>query len=75
MDLITDNKKAYLKKVEDLTRWCQDNNLLLSVTKTKELKVDFGKKQGRNYIPLTINRSSVERVNSFKYVVSTSQRA
>ncbi len=36
--LITDNnEKAYLKEVEGLTRWCQDNNLLLNVSKTKEL--------------------------------------
>ncbi len=49
--LITDNsEKAYLKEVEDLTRWCQDNNLLLNVRKTKELIVDFGKKQERNYV-------------------------
>ena len=67
--LITDNnEKAYLKEVEDLTRWCQVNNLLLNVSKTKELIVDFGKKQGRNYAPLNINGSSVERVDSFKYL-------
>ena len=32
------------------------------------LKVDFGKKQRRNYAPLDINRSLVERVDSFKYL-------
>ncbi len=48
--LITDNnEKAYLKEVEGLTCWCQDNKLLLNVSKTRELIVDFGKKQGRNY--------------------------
>ncbi len=31
--------------------------------------VDFGMKQGRNYTPLNlINGSSVERVDSFKYL-------
>lgn len=67
MGLITDNnEKASLKELEDLTHWCQDNNLLLNVSKTKELIVDFGKKQGKSYSPLNINRSSVERVDSFK---------
>lgn len=48
--MITDNnEKTNLKQVEDLIRWCQDNSLLLKVSKTKELIVDFGKKQGRNY--------------------------
>ncbi len=31
----------YLKEVEGLTHWCQHNNLLLNVSKTKELIVDF----------------------------------
>ena len=45
--LITDNnEKAYLKEVEDLTCWCQDNNLLLNISKTTELIVDF--RQGRS---------------------------
>lgn len=58
VDLITNNnEKVYLKELEDLTRWCQDNYVLLNVYKTKELKVDFGKKKGRNYAPLNINRS------------------
>ncbi len=62
------NEKAYLKEVKGLTHWCQDNNFLLNISKTKELIVDFGKKQGRNYAPLNINGSSVERVDSFKYL-------
>lgn len=42
LGLITDNnEKAYLKEVEDLTQWCQDSNLLLNVSKTKEMIVDF----------------------------------
>ncbi len=69
MGLITDNnEKAYLKEVEGLTHWCQDNNLFLNISKTKELIVDFGKKQGRNYAPPNINGPSVERVDSFKHL-------
>lgn len=41
--LITDNsEKTYLREVEDLTCCCQDNKLLLNVSKTKELIVDLG---------------------------------
>ncbi len=65
--LITDNnEKANLKEAECLALWCQDNNLLLNVS--KELIMDFGKKQGRKHAPLNINGSSVERVDSFKYL-------
>ena len=31
----------YRKEVELLTRWCKDNNLLLNVSKTKEVVVSF----------------------------------
>ncbi len=67
--LITDNnEKAYLKEVDDLIRCCQDNNLLLNVSKTKELMVDFGKKQGRTTSLLILMVSSVERADSFVYL-------
>ena len=36
--------------------------VLLNVSKTKELIVDFGKKQGRDYTRFNISRSSVERL-------------
>ncbi|KAK3509648.1 hypothetical protein QTP70_008082 [Hemibagrus guttatus] len=52
----------------DMVTWCQDNNLLLKVSKTKELIVDFSTKQERNYQPLIINGTLVERVDSFRYL-------
>ncbi|XP_036379236.1 olfactory receptor 1509-like [Megalops cyprinoides] len=39
---ITDgDKSAYRAEVRALTSWCQDNNLLLNVSKIKELIVDY----------------------------------
>jgi hypothetical protein len=55
--LTTDkDKRAYREEVRDLAVWCQDNNLPLNVSKTKELIVDYRK------------RSEVERVESFKFL-------
>ncbi len=51
-----------------LTSWCQDNCLSLNVSKTKELIVDFRKRQQRPYTPLMISGTPVERVSSFKYL-------
>ncbi len=67
--LISDNdEKAYMKEMADLSLWCQDNSLLMSVATTKELIVDFGRaQQQRTYTPLRINGTIVERVSSFKY--------
>ncbi len=48
LGLISNNDEtAYLGEVERLTSWCQDNCLSLNVSKTKELIVDFRKRQQR----------------------------
>ncbi len=68
LGLISNNgETAYLDEVERLTSWCQDS-LSLNVSKTKELIVDFRKRQQRPYTPLMISGTPVERVSSFKYL-------
>ncbi|KAK3521253.1 hypothetical protein QTP70_001550 [Hemibagrus guttatus] len=67
--LISDNNEAaYLKEIRILENWCQRNNLLLNINKTKELIVDFSTKQERNYQTPVINESPVERVDRFRYL-------
>ncbi len=69
LGLINNNDEAaYLHEVERLTSWCQDNCLSLNVSKTKELIVDFRKRQQQPYTPLMISGTPVERVSSFKYL-------
>ncbi len=69
LGLINNNyETAYLGEVERLTSWCQDNCLSLNVSKTKELIVDFRKRQQWPYTPLMISGTPVERVSSFKYL-------
>ncbi len=69
LGLISNNDEAaYLDEVERLTSWCQDNCLSLNVSKTKELIMDFRKRQQRPYTPLMISGTPVERVSSFKYL-------
>ena len=44
--LINDNDEtAYKEEVRDLSVWCQDKNLSLNVSKTKELIVDYRKRR------------------------------
>ncbi|KAI3375348.1 hypothetical protein L3Q82_021842, partial [Scortum barcoo] len=43
------------REVRALTSWCQDNNLQLNVSKTKELIVDFRRRQREEHAPLSIN--------------------
>ncbi len=66
--LITDNDEtAYREEVSTLTKWCQENHLSLNIDKTKELVVDY-RRQSREHTPITIDKTPVERVNSFKFL-------
>ncbi|KAK1800230.1 hypothetical protein P4O66_000274 [Electrophorus voltai] len=68
MGLISDNnERAYLEEVKHLENWCQENNLFLIISKTKECIVDCSKKQERHYQPVRIKGTMVERVDSFRY--------
>ncbi len=66
--LITDNNEtAYREEVSTLTKWCQENHLSLNIDKTKELVVDY-RRQSREHTPITIDKTPVERVSSFKFL-------
>ncbi|KAI3358187.1 hypothetical protein L3Q82_003181 [Scortum barcoo] len=49
--LITGDDQTANTEVRALTSWCQDNNLHLNVSKTKELMVDFRKEAERGTRP------------------------
>lgn len=55
--LISNNDEtAYLEEIKNLETWCQENNFLLNVSKTKEMIVDFSTKQKRrNYQPIMLS--------------------
>uniref|UniRef100_A0A4W5L6E0 Reverse transcriptase domain-containing protein n=1 Tax=Hucho hucho TaxID=62062 RepID=A0A4W5L6E0_9TELE len=58
--LITNNDEtAYREEVRALGVWCQENNLSLNVSKTKEMIVDF-RKQEREHPPIHIEGTVVE---------------
>lgn len=73
--LISDNNEsAYRTEIKHLMDWSEHSNLKLNTGKTKELIVDFGRKQQRNLQPICVNGAQVERVDSFKYLgVHTTQ--
>ena len=56
--LITDDNVATYREGRDLAVWCEDKNLSLNISKTKELIVDYRKRIG----------AVVERVESFKFL-------
>jgi hypothetical protein len=65
--LITDDEKACREEVSDLVVWCQEKNLSLNVSKTKELIVDYRKWRGEHTLS-HIDGAVVERFESFKFL-------
>jgi DNA gyrase/topoisomerase IV subunit B len=66
--MISDNDETACKeKVRDLAVWCQDNNLSLNVSKTKELIMDFRKARAEQ-APINVDGAVVEWVKTFKWV-------
>ena len=66
--LVTYNDEtAYRREVENLALWCQENNLSLNVSKTKEIIVDF-RINKTAHTPITINGAPIEIVDSFKFL-------
>uniref|UniRef100_A0A3Q3JQD9 Reverse transcriptase domain-containing protein n=1 Tax=Monopterus albus TaxID=43700 RepID=A0A3Q3JQD9_MONAL len=59
------DESAYQDEVQQLFKWCKDNNLALNTTKTKELIIDF-RKNKTAIQPLLINGDYVERVTVFR---------
>ena len=70
--ITSDDETAYREEVSDLAVCCWDNNLSPNVSKTKELMVNY-RKQGE-HAPIHIDGAAVERVESFKFLVSKTLR-
>jgi hypothetical protein len=47
--------------------WCQDNNLSLNISKTKELFVDYRKRRA-GHARIHIDGAVMEQVESFKFL-------
>ena len=65
--IINDNFINYTQEVMSFVDWCDSNHLVLSVTKTKEMVIDFHK---QTKVPdlIVIKEKDVERVETFKYL-------
>ena len=61
------DETEYRNERESLVNWCDDNNLSLNVSETKEMIIDFRKRSGR-HAPVYINSEEVEMVESFRFL-------
>ena len=66
--LIRDNdERNYRLEIDSIVNWCDQNNLFLNVSKTKELIVDFRRNKS-SVNPISINNCEVEQINVFKFL-------
>ena len=66
--LISDkDEDNYRHEIENIVSWCDNNNLFLNVSKTKEMIIDF-KNNKSNIQPIIINNTEVEQVEVFKFL-------
>eukprot|EP00061_Rhincodon_typus_P007899 g30036.t1 len=59
------DESKHRREIEGLVTWCNESNLSVNVSKTKELIIDFRKKGGE-HAPIYIN--GTERVKGIKFL-------
>ena len=64
--ILNDNFINYTQEVMSFVDWCDFNHLVLNVTKTKEMVIDF-RKQIKSLDLIVIKENDVERIETFKY--------
>ncbi|XP_035770640.1 trace amine-associated receptor 13c-like [Neolamprologus brichardi] len=61
------DESAYRAVVDSFVTWCEQNQLQLNVSKTKELIMDF-RKTRKHLTPVSIQRVDVDIVEGYKYL-------
>ncbi len=62
------NETTYQEEINNLAERCTENNLLLNVSKTKELIIDLRTKEAKTHTSVYISGAEVEQVNSFRFL-------
>ena len=65
--LLSTNDVSYFEEINRFIQWCKTNFLILNVSKTKEIIIDF--RLNKNILsPVLMNEQVVEIVNKYKYL-------
>ena len=65
--LLNSTTDSYFNEIETFCKWCKDHSLHLNVSKTKEVIIDFRKKQNK-HLAVEIDNQVVEQVDNYKYL-------
>ena len=64
------DESAYMKEIERLSDWCDENALELNAKKTEEMVIDFRKKTS-TLEPVFIHGQRIQQVTHFKFLGTT----
>jgi len=67
VSFLTDNEQDYRTEVDHFHEWCNQNSLILNISKIKEMVIDF-RKRPPPLQPVTIQEKAIETVEEYKYV-------
>ena len=67
---LSEDVDPYVKVIDKFVKWCNDHFIILNVTKTKEIIIDFCRNPF-DHTPILINCSSVEQVTEYRYLGTT----
>ena len=65
--LLSDQANDYFSQVDEFIRWCDDHYLTLNTTKTKEMVIDFRRKDA-DHESVIIHNEAIEQVGNYKYL-------
>ena len=66
---LTDSDQDYRSEVDHFHDWCNQNSLILNISKTKEMVIDF-RKRPPPLQPVTIHGTVIETVEEHKYLAT-----
>ena len=65
--LISSDENLYHRTISEFNTWCGQNYLLLNISKTKEMIIDF-RKEAHRLTVLKINNEEIDQVSQYKYL-------
>ena len=65
---LTDDATEYVSEINRFVEWCDNHNLMLNATKTKEMIIDFRRNPSEDHSSISIHGETIERVHEYKYL-------
>ncbi len=68
VSLLHDGEEKHGPVLDFFLNWCENSNLLLNISKTKEMVINFREKEQSVTHPTLINGEQIQLVTNYKYL-------